>query len=123
LAQLIRSLHEKWSAHSDRGIYEQIRNLRARLQLIRWMQICGATSFIFAASSMTLLFFKFDDLGHLFFGASLLCLIASVGFLLRENIISVRALELQLGSVGSTGLPSKSQAVGDGRPPPAEFGS
>jgi hypothetical protein len=40
-------------------------------------------------------------LGHLLFGASLLFLITSVAFLLRENIISVRALELQLSSLSN----------------------
>lgn len=99
LASLIRDLHEKWTEEGDEAIYGQIQNLRVRLGLIRQMQICGATSFILAASSMTALFFSMPLIGHLLFGGSLLLLIASVAFLLRENIISVRALELQLSSL------------------------
>jgi hypothetical protein len=101
LANLIRNLGEQWEENGDEAIYGQIQNLRARLGLIRYMQICGATSFILAASSMTALFFSLPTLGHLLFGASLLFLITSVAFLLRENIISVRALELQLSSLSN----------------------
>jgi hypothetical protein len=99
LATLIRTLHKEWVQNGDESIYEQIQNLRERLELIRWMQICGASSFIMAACSMTLLFFDWPAGGHISFGASLILLIASVGFLLKENAISVRALELQLKSV------------------------
>jgi hypothetical protein len=99
LAQLIRDLHAKCEAEGDPAIYGQIRNLRLRLKLIRSMQICGATSFILAASSMTALFYDYLRAGQVLFGASLLMLIASVAYLLYENIISVQALELQLGSL------------------------
>ena len=99
LAQLIRDLHERWQEEGDDTIYGQIQNLRLRLNFIRWMQISGATSFILAASSMTALFYGYAQAGELLFGGSLVMLIASVGYLLRENIISVHALELQLGSL------------------------
>ncbi|MEM7435064.1 MAG: DUF2721 domain-containing protein [Myxococcota bacterium] len=99
LSQLIRSLHARWHEDGDETIYGQIQNLRVRLKLIRWMQICGATSFILAASSMTGLFYGYTQLGQMLFGGSLVMLILSVAYLLRENIISVHALELQLGSL------------------------
>ena len=99
LAQLIRDLHVKWQEEGDDTIYGQIQNLRLRLNFIRWMQISGATSFILAASSMTALFYGYERVGQLLFGTSLLMLITSVAYLLRENIISVHALELQLGSL------------------------
>jgi len=99
LAQLIRDLHEKWQEEDDDTIYSQIQNLRLRLNFIRWMQISGATSFILAASSMTALFYGYERMGQILFGASLVMLITSVAYLLRENIISVHALELQLGSL------------------------
>ena len=113
LASLIRDLHEKWNENGDEAIYGQIQNLRIRLGLIRQMQICGATSFIFAASSMTALFFVLPLLGHILFGAALVFLIASVAFLLRENIISVRALELQLSSLSRS--PQNSSSGREGR--------
>lgn len=101
LASLVRSLHEQWKEVDDDTTYGQIQNLRIRLGLIRQMQICGATSFLLAALSMASLFFSLQRVGEIFFGASLLMLIASVGYLLRENIISVRALELQLSTLTS----------------------
>lgn len=103
LAQLIRGLHEKWQQDGDESIYHQIQSLRQRLKLIRWMQICGALSFILAASSMTGLFYGYLQVGQVLFGASLVMLIASVVYLLRENIISADALELQLGSLPRLG--------------------
>lgn len=99
LASLIRDLHREWRRSGDKAILDQIRNLSARLQLIRLMQICGASSFILSAISMTFLFFGFSSGGHISFGASLLMLIASVAVLLRENAISVRALALLLEAV------------------------
>ncbi len=99
LATLVRSLHKEWQQQGDEDTYNQIQNLRSRLELIRWMQICGALSFILAACSMTMLFFRWPVGGHIAFGGALLSLIASVGLLLRENAISVRALELQLRSI------------------------
>lgn len=102
LASLIRSLHREWQDEGQESVYGQIQNLRQRLQLIRFMQLCGASSFIMAAGSMSLLFLGQRAVGELAFGAALLLLIASVVFLLRENAISVRALELQLSSVKKT---------------------
>lgn len=99
LASLIRSLHREWEDEGEASVYGQIQNLRQRLQLIRYMQLCGALSFIMAACSMSLLFWGLRAAGEAAFGAALLLLIASVLFLLRENAISVRALELQLSSV------------------------
>ncbi len=99
LASLIRSLHDEWRKSGDEAILGQIHNLQERLHLIRLMQICGAGSFILAALSMTSLFFGLDMSGQMTFGAALLALIASVALLLRENAISVRALELMLQAV------------------------
>ncbi len=105
LASLIRSLCHEWRTSDDDLILGQIQNLRERLRLIRWMQICGAASFMLAATSMTALFFGLEPTGQVSFGAALVMLIASVALLLRENAISVRALELMLQSVPTDSPP------------------
>ena len=99
LASLIRTLAREWEAEGQASVYGQIQNLRQRLRLIRNMQICGAASFVMAAASMGALFVGLTDVGHAAFGAALLLLLASVLLLLRENAISVRALELELSAV------------------------
>ena len=99
LASLIRALAREWEADGDAAVYGQIQNLRQRLRLIRNMQICGAASFLMAAASMGALFLGVRVVGELTFGAALVLLLASVFLLMRENAISVRALELQLSSV------------------------
>lgn len=101
LAALIRQLHAQWQDTGSDAIHGQIENLRRRLRLIRMMQISGAVSFLLAAASMMALFAGQDLVGQVLFGAALLMLIASVAYLLVENAISVRALELQLESVGT----------------------
>lgn len=112
LASLIRTLHREWQQSCDETLLYQIENLRRRLRLIRSMQLCGAGSFILAALSMTFLFFGSELGGNLSFGAALLLLISSVALLLRENAISVQALEMMLQSVP---LPEPRRA---GRYPP-----
>ena len=99
LASLIRSLYKEWRTSGDELTLGQIQNLRERLRLIRLMQLCGAGSFILAAISMAALFFGLELSGQISFGAALVALIASVALLLRENAISVHALELMLQSV------------------------
>lgn len=101
MAQLVRKLYKEWVDNHDQTILAQINNLRHRLRLIRWMQIFGASSFISAAASMAALFVGYALVGKILFGLALLLLLASVGMLLKENTISVKALELQLKEVDS----------------------
>ncbi|ELR99674.1 DUF2721 domain-containing protein [Gloeocapsa sp. PCC 73106] len=96
IAQLIRELnrHEK-KAHSEMTI-RQIRSLRRRVMLIKWMQFYGVLAFLLCVLSMIFLFFRFNLLGGFIFGISLLSMVFSLVLSLYEISISVNALNIEL---------------------------
>lgn len=96
LAQLVRELYKLHKEAPDLKIVGQIRNLQKRLKLIRTMQIFGASSFFACVLCMFLLFANQSLWGEIIFGLSLILLMGSLGFSIRELQISVHALNIQL---------------------------
>jgi len=96
VAALIRKLAAEYQTKKDKKLADQIRSLRIRVRLIRDMQMLS----IFALFlSVLCMFFIFDGdlvIAKYVFGASLLSLLVSLGFSLREIQISTRALAIQL---------------------------
>ena len=74
----------------------QIKNLRRRLFLIRDMQILGVLSFFFCVLSMILIFNSEIEWGEYAFALSLIMLLGSLVFSLREIQISTKALDLEM---------------------------
>ena len=100
IAQIIRELHKKYLEHDDKVlIMGQIKNLRRRLTLIRDMQILGVLSFFFCVLSMIFVFYGQLDFGSYLFGFSLILLLASLIYSLRELQISTKALDLELSKM------------------------
>jgi len=96
IAQLIRSLYKQNKEDPDRDLREQILHLRVRIEAIRRMQVLGVLSFILCVLAMFFLFLEWSAWGTGFFAASLVFLVASLGFSLYEVQISGQALNLQL---------------------------
>lgn len=97
LATLIRSLHAKYKANPNQDIiYDQIENLKKRLNMIRWMQAFGVFSFLLTVICMFLLFQELNLAANYLFGASLLSLLLSLIVSLMEIQISTKALNLEL---------------------------
>ncbi|NQW28739.1 MAG: DUF2721 domain-containing protein [Flammeovirgaceae bacterium] len=97
IAQIIRQLHGKYLQHPEKGfIVGQIKNLRRRLFLIRDMQILGVLSFFFCVLSMILIFNSEIEWGEYAFALSLILLLGSLVFSLREIQISTKALDLEM---------------------------
>lgn len=97
IATLIRSLHAKYKANPDHEIiYDQISNLKTRLNMIRWMQAFGVLSFLLTVVCMFLLFQDLKLAANYFFGASLVSLLLSLTVSLIEIHISTKALNLEL---------------------------
>jgi hypothetical protein len=96
VAALIRKLAAQYQDKKDKNLAEQIRSLRIRVRLIRDMQMLS----IFALFlSVLCMFFIFEGnlvVAKYIFGASLLSLLVSLAFSLREIQISTRALAIQL---------------------------
>jgi hypothetical protein len=96
LATLIRSLHDKHQSKPDATLLAQIRNLRHRVILIRNMQAAGVASLLTCVVCMLFVFLGQLLAAKVFFGLSLLLMTASLSISLREILISVTALTLQL---------------------------
>jgi len=97
IATLIRDLHARYKNNKDQDIiYDQINNLRIRLNMIRWMQAFGVFSFLLTVVCMFLLFQEFLLAANYIFGASLVSLLLSLSVSLMEIHISTKALNLEL---------------------------
>ncbi|MDH5380444.1 MAG: DUF2721 domain-containing protein [Cyclobacteriaceae bacterium] len=102
VATLIRSLHKKHLEFPNQKIILiQIKNLRMRIHLIKWMQIFGVISFVFCVLSMFLIFQNLGLYANFTFGGSMFSLLVSLFISLRELLISTSALEVELGEMES----------------------
>jgi hypothetical protein len=99
LANLVRGLHAVYKEKPDEVLYGQIRNLRLRISLIRWMQILGVSSLLLCVFSMTLIYFGSIGAAEVVFGLGLVLMIASLALSIWEVQISVRALNLHLHDI------------------------
>jgi len=100
LANLIRNLHAIYKKEpAEKHLILQIRNLRARIRLIRSMQGFGVLSFIFCIICMFSIFSGWNILSYFVFAASLLSFAISLVLSLTEIVLSMRALELEISDI------------------------
>jgi hypothetical protein len=109
LANLVRGLHAVYKEKPDEVLYGQIRNLRTRLDLIRWMQVFGIASLLLCVFSMFLIYVGTIGAAEVVFGLGLVLMIASLALSIWEIQISVDALNLHLSDIEEKRSP--------GRPP------
>jgi small-conductance mechanosensitive channel len=95
-AQLVRSLHDRFIQTPTLLLHGQIKNLRHRLHLTRYMQLFGILSLFFCVLSMFLIYVNLQPVAAVAFGIGLLLLIVSLGLSVWEIQISTQALELHL---------------------------
>ena len=98
-AAVIRNLHDKYLEKKDDSLIEQIKNLKLRLNLTRWMQIFGITSLLFCVLTMFLIYVHQSVIAVWVFGMALILLILSLSLLIKEIQISARALKLHLSDI------------------------
>ena len=96
IAQIIRNLKKNYDDNHNKNILLEIKNLNLRLTLIRYMQLFGVMCLFLSVFAMLLLYVNQENLGIYFFGASLLCLLISLGISFLEISISVNALRVHL---------------------------
>ena len=100
LANLTRKLHDEYiKGQKNRILIIQIRNLRARINLIRYMQGLGVFSFLLCVVCMYLIYSQNQEAARIIFGLSLLSLGSSLFISLVEIIKSTNAIELELSDV------------------------
>jgi len=98
-AAVIRNLHDKYLEKMDESLIQQIRNLKLRLNLTRWMQIFGITSLLLCVLTMFLIYIDQHIVAIWVFGIALVLLIISLALLIKEIHISALALKLHLSDI------------------------
>ena len=100
LAALVRKLHDEYNrGEKEQYILRQIKNIRSRINLIRYMQSFGIFSFLCCVLCMYSIFRGWMVLAHWIFATSLICLLISIILSLLEINKSTRAIELELGDI------------------------
>lgn len=98
-AAVIRNLHDKYLEKMDESLIQQIKNLKLRLNLTRWMQIFGITSLLLCVLTMFLIYIDQHIVAIWVFGVALVLLIISLALLIKEIHISAQALKLHLSDI------------------------
>ena len=98
-AAVIRNLHDKYLEKMDESLIRQIKNLKLRLYLTRWMQIFGITSLLLCVLTMFLIYIDQHIVAVWAFGIALVLLIISLALLIKEIHISAQALKLHLSDI------------------------
>ncbi len=100
LAALIRKLHIEYNrGEKEKNILNQIKSIRTRLNLIRYMQSFSVLSFLCCVLCMYFIFRNWMVMAHWIFAFSLFFLLLSIVLSLIEINKSTKALELQLGDI------------------------
>ena len=104
IANRIRSLHESYHAMEVKHIaIKQIKSLRARLNLIRYMQGLGALSFFCCVLCMYFIYRSWSYAAHIIFAAGMITLLGSIVLSFIEIQQSTKALELELSDIEELG--------------------
>ncbi len=98
-AAVIRNLHDIYLEKKEDSLLEQIKNLKLRLNLTRWMQIFGITSLLLCVLTMFLIYINQHIFAVWIFGVALILLILSLALLIKEIQISAQALKLHLRDI------------------------
>jgi hypothetical protein len=100
LAALIRKLHDEYMrGEKNHLLVKQIKILRLRINLIRWMQAFGVFSFVCCVLTMYGVYQQWLITTELAFAISLITLLASLVISLVEISQSTKALEWELSDM------------------------
>ncbi len=104
IANRIRNLHEHYHTMEIKNIaIRQIKSLRARLNLIRYMQGLGALSFFCCVLCMYFIYRNWMEIANITFATSMLTLLGSLVLSFIEIQQSTKALELELSDIEELG--------------------
>jgi len=98
-AAVIRNLHDIYLERKEESLIRQIRNLKLRLNLTRWMQIFGISSLLFCVLTMFLIYVHKHNMAVWIFGFALILLIISLALLIKEIQISAQALQYHIADI------------------------
>lgn len=98
-AAVIRNLHDIYLERKEESLIRQIKNLKLRLNLTRWMQIFGISSLLFCVLTMFLIYIHQQNMAVWIFGFALILLIISLLLLIKEIQISAQALQYHIADI------------------------
>lgn len=98
-ASVIRNLHDIYLEKQDNALLRQIKNLKLRLNLTRYMQIFGISSLLFCVITMFLIYVHLQNVAIWIFGFALILLIISLALLIKEIQISAQALQHHIADI------------------------
>ena len=98
-AAVIRNLHDIYLQKKQTSLLRQIKNLKLRLNLTRWMQIFGISSLLCCVLTMFLIYVKQQMIAVYLFGFALILLIISLALLIKEIQISAQALQYHIADI------------------------
>jgi hypothetical protein len=98
-AAVIRNLHDIYLERKEESLIRQIKNLKLRLNLTRWMQIFGISSLLFCVLTMFLIYVHKHNMAVWIFGFALILLIISLALLIKEIQISAKALQYHIADI------------------------
>lgn len=96
IANLIRKLVSDYEKERKSHLFKQIRSLRRRLMLIRWMQAFGIGSILLCVITIFLVYEGLQIWAKILFGLSLLMMVTSLILSLMEVFLSAGALRVLL---------------------------
>ncbi|MFN0213464.1 MAG: DUF2721 domain-containing protein [Saprospiraceae bacterium] len=96
IANLIRKLVADYEKKQKQDLLQQIKSLRRRLMLIRWMQVTGVTSILICVITMYFVYEGWQMGAKILFAISLLLMTASLVITLVEIGLSAGALRVLL---------------------------
>ncbi len=104
IANRIRSLHQSYTKLDVKHTaIKQIKSLRARLNLIKYMQGFGALSFFCCVLCMYFIYRNWMHAANIIFAAGMLTLLISIVLSFLEIQQSTKALELELSDMEELG--------------------
>ena len=98
-AAVIRNLHDIYLQKKQTSLLRQIKNLKLRLNLTRWMQIFGISSLLCCVLTMFLIYVNQQIIAVYLFGFALILLIISLALLIKEIQISAQALQYHMADI------------------------
>lgn len=100
LANLVRKLHDEYKkGEKNRILLQQIRSVRRRINLVRYMQGLAVLSFLCCVVAMYSIYRGSFKIASYIFAFSLLSLMASLVISLVEITQSTKAIELELSDL------------------------
>ncbi len=95
-AQIVRNLYTEYKKNKNNVLLGQIKNIRKRLNITKWMQLLGVISLFLSVASTLFIYLQIESYGAVAFILALVCMIASLALSIWEIQISVVALDLHI---------------------------